>query len=173
MPLRHKPAQFDYLPLAPPTRKRDTFVQFPLGVKRALEATGQRGDAAIAEELAAYLMSHHVEDEPADSDLNPMFAIAAAYIAVLTTISAVDEATAAQALARRLIGLGYELPKRGGDTRGWKRLLLWRDRFERQQLPPAIADIYRRALEFARRDLGHLNVNAALAHVMRAGDATE
>jgi hypothetical protein len=168
-----KPAQFGYLPLALPTRKLDTFVQFLLRVKHGLEATGQRGDAALAEELAAYLMSHRVEDEPADSDLNPMFAVAAAYIAVLTRISAVDEATAAQALARRLIGLGHELPKRGGDTRGWKRLLLWRDRFERQQLPPAITDIYRRALEFARHDLGHLNVNAALAHVMQAEDATE
>jgi hypothetical protein len=167
MPQRHKPAEFSYLPLEPPCRKLDTFVQFLQRVKHRLETTGQNDDAAIAEELAAYLMLHQVEDDAADSDLNPMFAVAAAYIAALTTISAIDEATVAQALARRLISLGHELPKRGGDTRGWKRLLLWRNRLERQQLPATMTDIYRRALEFARQDLRHLNVNAALEHVMR------
>jgi hypothetical protein len=97
---------------------------------------------------------------------------------VLTTISATDEATAAQALALRLVSLGHELPRRGGDTRGWKRLLLWRNRLERRQLPPTMTDIYRRALEFARHDLERLNVDAALEHVMRrhgrrAGDKSE
>jgi hypothetical protein len=178
MPQRHKPGEFSYLPLEPAPRKLDTFVQFLQRVKRGLETTGQSGEAAIAEELAAYLMLHHEEEETADSDLNPMFAVAAAYLAVLTTVSAIDEATAAQALALRLISLGHELPRRGGDTRGWKRLLLWRNRLERQQLPPTITDIYRRALEFARHDLERLNVDAALEHVMRrhgrrAGDKSD
>jgi hypothetical protein len=167
MPQQYKPSEFSYLPLEPAPGKLDTFVQFLQRVKQTLETAGQSGEAAMAEELAAYLMLHHVEDEEADGDLNPMFAVAAAYLAVLTTISAVDEATAAQALARRLISLGHELPRRGGDTRGWKRLLLWRNRLERQQLPPSMTDIYRRALEFARQDLEHMNVNAALEHVMR------
>ena len=178
MPERHKPSEFSYLPLEPAPRRLDTFVQFLQRVKQGLETAGQGGDAAIAEELAAYLLLHHVEDEDTDCDLNPIFAVATAYLAVLTTISAVDEATAAQALARRLISLGHELPRRGGDTRGWKRLLLWRDRLERQQLPPTMTDIYRRALEFARHDLEQMNVNAALEHVMRrhgrrAGDKSE
>src|SRR5262249_55945318 len=38
---------------------------------------------------------------------------------------------------------------------------------ERQQLPPAMTDIYRRALEFAPHDFERLNVDAALEHVMR------
>jgi hypothetical protein len=177
MSQQNKPSEFSYLPLEPAPGKLDTFVQFLQRVKQTLETAGQSGDAAIAEELAAYLMLHHVEDEEADGDLNPMFAVAAAYLTVLTTISAVDEAAAAQALARRLVSLGHELPRRGGDTRGWKRLLLWRNRLERQQLPPSMTDIYRRALEFARHDLEHMNVNAALEHVMRrrgrrAGDQT-
>jgi hypothetical protein len=176
MPQQSKPSS--YLPLEPGSRKLDTFVQFLLRVKQGLETAGQSRDAAIAEELAAYLMLHPVEDEGEDSDLNPIFAVAAAYLTVLTTISAVDEASAAQALARRLVSLGHELPRRGGDTRGWKRLLVWRDRLERQQLPPTMTDIYRRALEFARHDLEHMNVNAALEHVMRrhgrrAGDKSE
>jgi hypothetical protein len=58
------------------------------------------------------------------------------------------------------------------------RLLLWRDRLERQQLPPTMTDIYGRALKFARHDLEHMNVNAAFEHVMRrhgrrTGDKTE
>lgn len=165
-PQRRKPTEFSYLPLQAPARKLDIFLQFLQRVKRGFEAAGQPDDAALAEEVAAYLMAHGVEDEAGDCDLNPIFAVAAAYIAVLTTISAVDEAAAAQALARRLVSLGHELPKRGGDTRGWKRLLLWRDRLERRQLPSTMSDLYRRALEFARQDLGHLNVNAALDHVM-------
>jgi hypothetical protein len=178
MSQRNKPSEFSYLPLEPAPSKLDTFVQFLQRVKQRLETAGQSEEAAIAEELAAYLMLHHVEDEEADDDLNPMFAVAAAYLAVLTTISAVDEATVAQALARRLVSLGHELPRRGGDTRGWKRLLLWRNRLERQQLPPSMTDVYRRALEFARHDLEHMNVNAALEHVMRrrgrrAGDKSE
>ena len=177
LPQRPKPGEFSYLPLEPASRKLDTFVQFLQRVKRGLETSGQSDEAALAEELAAYLMLHH-EEETADSDLNPMFAVAAAYLAVLTTISAIDEATAAQALALRLVSLGHELPRRGGDTRGWKRLLLWRNRLERRQLPPTMTDIYRRALEFARHDLERLNVDAALEHVMRrhgrrAGDKSE
>jgi hypothetical protein len=178
MAQQSKPSEFSYLPLEPGSPKLDTFVQFLQRVKEGLETAGQSGDAAIADELATYLILHHGQDEGSDCDLNPIFAVAAAYLATLTTISAIDETTAAQALARRLISLGHQLPQRGGDTRGWKRLLLWRDRLERQQLPPTMTDIYRRALEFARHDLEHMNVNAGLEHVMRrhgrrAGDKTE
>ena len=169
IPERHKPSEFGYLPLEPASPKLDTFVEFLQRVKHTLNTSGQSDEAAIADELAAYLLSQHVEEEAADGDLNPMFAVAAAYLAVLTTISAIDEASAAQALARRLVSLGHKLPQRGGDTRGWKRLLLWRNRLERQQLPPSMTDIYRRALEFARQDLRHLNLNAALDHAMGRG----
>lgn len=164
------PAAPSYLPLEPPAKKVDTFVQFLMRVKRGFEEAGERSEAALAEEVAAYLNLHKEEDEAADSDANPIFAVAAAYIAVLTTIAAVDEATAAQALARRLMRLGHEMPKRGGDTRGWKRLLLWRDRLERRQLPVAMTEVYRRALEFARHDWGRLNVGEALEHALRGDD---
>ena len=55
--------------------------------------------------------------------------MSAAYIDVPALSS--DEAAAVQTLARRLVALGYELPKHGGDTRGWKRPLLWRDQLMR------------------------------------------
>ena len=37
-----------------------------------------------------------------------------------------DEGEAAQIIMRRLIGAGVAAPARGGDLRGWKRLLEWR-----------------------------------------------
>ena len=37
------------------------------------------------------------------------------------------EAEAAQIMMRRLVAAGIPAPKQGGDARGWKRLLEWRD----------------------------------------------
>jgi hypothetical protein len=37
-----------------------------------------------------------------------------------------DEGEAAQIIMRRLIGAGVAAPAKGGDSRGWKRLLEWR-----------------------------------------------
>ena len=38
----------------------------------------------------------------------------------------VDEAEAAQTVMRRLVAAGVPPPEKGGDARGWKRLLEWR-----------------------------------------------
>ena len=37
-----------------------------------------------------------------------------------------DEAEAAQLVTRRLLAVGVPPPQKGGDARGWKRLLAWR-----------------------------------------------
>ncbi len=144
----------------------DVFLQVLERLQHSLEDAGNRAQAAVLGEIAEYLILHRPEDDAADAEVKPVFAVASAYIAALTTITGADEASAAQALARKLVSLGYELPKRGGDTRGWKRLLLWRDRLVRRQLPVAMTDVYKRAFEFARHDLTHINLNAALEHAM-------
>ncbi len=38
-----------------------------------------------------------------------------------------DEAEAAQLVTRRLLAVGVPPPQQGGDARGWKRLLAWRE----------------------------------------------
>jgi hypothetical protein len=38
-----------------------------------------------------------------------------------------DDAEAAQLLTRRMLALGVPPPQQGGDARGWKRLLEWRE----------------------------------------------
>jgi len=164
--LKRNPGETPYLPIEAPEQRVDFFLQSLERMKRAFEQQGNTGDAAVLGEIAKYLILHRAEAETAESDVKPIYAVAAAYIAALTTITSSDEATAAQSLARKLVSLGYELPKGGGDTRGWKRLLVWRDRLERRQLPVALTDVYKRALVFARQDLTHLNVNAALDHAL-------
>jgi hypothetical protein len=39
-----------------------------------------------------------------------------------------DESKAAQAVMRLLMAAGVPPPQKGGDARGWRRLLEWRDR---------------------------------------------
>jgi hypothetical protein len=153
-------------PAEAPASRVDFFVQFLGGLRHALGEAGKHGDADIVGEIAEYLLQHKDEDATLDPEASPAYAVAAAYIAALTTITSTDESLVAQLLARKMVSLGYELPKRGGDTRGWKRLLLWRDRLERHQFPAAMTDVYKRALEFARQDLDQLNFNAALQHAM-------
>ena len=77
-----------------------------------------------------------------------------------------DEAAAAQTLARKLIALGYELPKHGGDTRGWKRLPLWRDQLARGLMPPDLREVYERAVKFVRKQPTAIDVKAALDHAL-------
>jgi hypothetical protein len=38
-----------------------------------------------------------------------------------------DEAEAAQLITRRMLAAGVPPPEKGGDARGWKRLLVWRE----------------------------------------------
>jgi hypothetical protein len=130
-------------------------------IKQTLEETGSAADAATLGELIAFLHSPQAAKALADErDHLPVYAVAAAYIDVLANMS--DESAAAQTLARKLIGLGYELPKQGGDTRGWKRLLLWRDNLARGLIPADLREVYERALKFARNHPTAVDVKAAL-----------
>jgi hypothetical protein len=130
-------------------------------VKQTLEETGNAADAATLGDLIAFLHSPQAAKALADErDHRPIYAVAAAYIEVLSTVS--DESAAAQTLARKLIALGYELPKQGGDTRGWKRLLLWRDNLARGLIPADLREVYERAVKFARKHPNAVDVKAAL-----------
>jgi hypothetical protein len=130
-------------------------------VKQTIEEAGNGADAATLGELIAFLHSPQAAEALSDErDHRPIYAVAAAYIDVLSTVS--DESAAAQTLARKLIALGYELPKQGGDTRGWKRLLLWRDNLARGLIPADLREVYERALKFARKHPTAVDVKAAL-----------
>jgi hypothetical protein len=130
-------------------------------IKQILEDGGNAVDAETVGELVAFLHSPEASKALADErDDRPIYAIAAAYIDVLAITS--DESAAAQTLARKLIALGYELPRQGGDTRGWKRLLLWRDQLVRGLMPADLREAYERALKFARKNPAAMDVQAAL-----------
>jgi hypothetical protein len=130
-----------------------------------LEDGGHAGDAETVGELLAFLHSPEAAKALADErDHRPIYAVSAALIDVLAIIT--DESAAAQALARKLVALGYQLPKQGGDTRGWKRLLLWRDQLARGLMPPDLRDVYERALKFARKDPTALDLKAALDYAL-------
>ena len=148
----------------PPVESDERLRQFQsclTHLKQTLEEAGNAADAATLGELIAFLHSPDAGKALADErDHRPIYAVAAAYIEVLSTVS--DESAAAQTLARKLIALGYELPKHGGDTRGWKRLLVWRDNLARGLVPADLREIYERALKFARKHPTAVDVKAAL-----------
>ena len=138
-------------------------------LKQTLEEAGNAADAATVGELVAFLHSPQAAKALADErDHRPIYAVAAAYIDALAAVS--DESAAAQTLARKLIALGYDLPKQGGDTRGWKRLLLWRDNLARGLMPADMRETYQRALTFARKHPTAADVKAALDHALAAGN---
>ena len=134
-------------------------------IRQNLDDNGNAADAETVGDLIAFLNSPEPAKALADErDHQPIYAVSAAFIDVLAITS--DEAAAAQTLARKLVALGYELPKQGGDTRGWKRLLLWRDQLVRGHMPAELGDVYRRALKFARKAPSGLDVKAALDHAL-------
>jgi hypothetical protein len=161
--------------LVPPPERDERLSRFQsciTRVKQTLEETGNAADAATLGELLAFLHSAQAGKGLADErDHRPIYAVAAAYIDVLTAVS--DESAAAQTLARKLIALGHDLPKQGGDTRGWKRLLLWRDNLARGLMPADMRETYERALKFARQHPTAVDVKAALEHALEAAPAAD
>jgi len=154
---------------AQPTGERDerlsVFQACLARIRQNLEGSGNAADAETIGDLMGFLASREAAKALADErDHQPIYAVSAAFIDVLAITS--DEAPAAQTLARKLVALGYELPKQGGDTRGWKRLLLWRDQLVRGHQPTELRDIYERALKFARKAPAGLDVKAALDYAL-------
>jgi len=149
--------------IVPPVERDERLCHFQsclARVKQTIEDAGNAADAATLGDLIAFLHSPQAAEALADEcDHRPVYAVAAAYIDVLANMS--DESAAAQTLARKLIALGYELPKHGGDTRGWKRLLVWRDNPARGLIPGDLREVYERALKFARKH-PTVDVKAAL-----------
>lgn len=175
-PARATPARPRLLPpppppsvrLVPPPERDERLSHFQsclTRVKQTLEESGNAADAAMLGELVAFLYSPQAAKALADErDHRPIYAVAAAYIDVLSAVS--DESAAAQTLARKLVALGYDLPKQGGDTRGWKRLLLWRDNLARGLMPADMRETYERALKFVRKHPNTLDVKAAFDHAL-------
>jgi hypothetical protein len=156
-------------PLGPERRGRVAVFQACLGrLKQSLEAGGNGEDAALLGEIIEFLATREAPAPkpaaPADPDHQPIFAVCAAFIDAQASMS-VDETVAAQALARKLVIQGYELPKHGGDTRGWKRLLLWRDQLVRGRLPD-MRETYERALHFARQAPMAMDLKAAMDYAL-------
>jgi hypothetical protein len=180
-PARAAPARLRVAPPAPPPSMRlmppperdERLAHFQsclARIKQTLEDAGNAADAATVGELVAFLQSPQAAEALADErDHRPIYAVAAAYIDVLSAVS--DESAAAQALARKLIALGYDLPKQGGDTRGWKRLLVWRDNLARGLMPADMRETYERALKFARKHPTAVDVKGALDHARAAEPA--
>ena len=150
--------------IVPPVERDERLCRFQsclARVKQTLDDLGNAADAATLGELLAFLHSPQAATALTDErDHRPIYAVAAAYIDVLSTVS--DQSAAAQTLARKLIALGYELPKQGGDTRGWKRLLVWRDNLARGLIPADLCEVYERAVKFARKHPNTVDVKAAL-----------
>jgi hypothetical protein len=162
------PPSVRLVPLPEPDERLSHFQSCLTRVKQTLAEGGNAADAATLGELVAFLHSPQAAKALADErDHRPIYAVAAAYIEVLTAVS--DESAAAQTLARKLVALGYDLPKQGGDTRGWKRLLMWRDNLVRGLVPIDMSETYDRALKFARKHPNALDVKAALDHAIAAG----
>lgn len=65
-------------------------------------------------------------------------------------LTGVREDDAAQRVARELVARGIPLPEHGGDSRGWKRLLKFRDKIRQRMVPQSIAQIYRDELNRLR-----------------------
>jgi len=131
-------------------------------LRHKFDDSGEVADAQIIGELIVLLGgSENVKAAALESDHQPIYAVCAAYITALTNIST-DETQAAQLLARKLITQGYALPRQGGDTRGWKRLLWWRDQLERGRLPGELRNIYERTLKFALQAPNDIDLKAAL-----------
>jgi len=157
-------------PPGPERRGRVAIFQACLGrLKQSLEANGSDEDAALLGEIIEFLAVREAASPPkpaapADPDHQPIFAVCAAFIDAQASMS-VDETIAAQALARKLVIQGYDLPKHGGDTRGWKRLLLWRDQLVRGKLPD-MREIYERALHFARQAPMAMDLKAAMDYAL-------
>ena len=73
-------------------------------------------------------------------------AFAAAEISYLI-FTGTDEQTAAQQVARRLIGHNVPLPGSGGDSRGWVRLLKWRAALKHKRYPSIVFEQYEARFE--------------------------
>jgi NAD(P)-dependent dehydrogenase (short-subunit alcohol dehydrogenase family) len=54
-------------------------------------------------------------------------------------------------IGREMVARGIPLPTHGGDARGWRRLLEFRDKLRHGQQPEAILQIYRQTLEELKR----------------------
>src|SRR2546421_12341803 len=137
-------------------------------LRRRFDESGETAAVQIVSELIAVLANREVAKNAApEVDHQPIYAVCAAYVTALATI-AIDEAAAAQLLARKLITQGYAPPRNGGDTRAWKRLLLWRDQLERGRLPAELRVIYERTLKFALKAPNEIDLKAALDHALAA-----
>lgn len=73
-----------------------------------------------------------------------------------------DEAEAAQLVTRRLLAVGVPPPQQGGDARGWKRLLAWRENLSHGIGSADAKDEYR---DFTR-DIEAIPANERLKRVL-------
>lgn len=91
------------------------------------------------------LLAERAEQDDPDELHTLDYARASAEIAFLI-LTGTDEAEAAQRVSRQLLARGIPMPSHGGDARGWRRLLEFRDRLRHGQLGEEAAEAYRNEL---------------------------
>ncbi|MGH6736632.1 MAG: hypothetical protein ACRECX_11220 [Methyloceanibacter sp.] len=87
-------------------------------LEAALGTNKQRGEAEIAGEA---------RDRRRSASPSPTLLARAAAVIDLLVKAGYDESEAAQIVMRRMVGAGVPPPTQGGDARGWRRLLEWRN----------------------------------------------
>lgn len=105
---------------------------------------GEAGCAPMREIADRLLEIAATGDDPATQHASE-YARASAEIAYLI-LTGTEESEAAQRVARRLLVRQIPLPAHGGDARGWKRLLEYREHIRQGQVCEDIARIYREHL---------------------------
>jgi hypothetical protein len=124
--------------------------------------------AAYLEAIAIHLQKHFPADRYVDpvrrivkhlstsagtdvsnEGIEGIYAVAAAEISYLI-LSGLSEQDAVRKITRTLIAEGHDLPRTGGDSRGWMRLSLWRDRLRERKTPEHLHAIYKAHLAHLR-----------------------
>ena len=115
-------------------------------VERMLRRAGLNDeDCAPLREIAEKLRKADTVEKSVDESWSDTYARASAEISYLVLIGTAED-QAAQRVARALLARGVPLPSRGGDARGWKRLLEFREDIRNGDARPPIAEIYGEAL---------------------------
>jgi hypothetical protein len=122
-------------------------------VARVLQTSGlSQAECAPLHRIADAVLT---PQEPTEQDQDRRWAEEYAKDSATITyliMSGLNEEEAAQRVAKELLARGVPLPEHGGDSRGWKRLLKFRERVRHGAASTPLAEIYRQTLDRLRRE---------------------
>lgn len=141
----------DYVKLDPSAR-RDTAIAYLFEVAELLSMK-VGGEAVIAPLLEIIPFVADPVRSPLFCDRRlqrsvPSDAVLARCAAAIDVLISMGRTTdiAAQTVARQMVHAHTSLPDYGGDVRGWKRLILWRERLISLKKPAEAWDVYQEML---------------------------